>query len=141
MTWSYTDPSASAKDEVRFLVGDTNQASPLVSDEEIQYALTKQGKAVSAAALICRTIAAKFARNVSTGVSGLSFANQQKFEQYSRLAVELEARAAMYVSPIVGGMKETEREEYRGDPDAVKPAFERDMHDYAKQPDDEDLRR
>lgn len=130
MTWSYTDPSASQKDEVRWLVGDTNQAAQIVSDEEVLYALAKSASVFHAAAQVARAIAAKFARNVQTSVSSLSFANQQKHQQYIDLAKELESRAAHYVGPLFKGTKVSDREEYRGDSDAVQPIFEHGMHDY-----------
>ena len=38
MSFSYSgDPSASALDEARFLLGDTNEDAPIMQDEEIQY--------------------------------------------------------------------------------------------------------
>ena len=37
MSWEYQGPSASDKDEVRFLIGDTDVEDQLLSDEEIQY--------------------------------------------------------------------------------------------------------
>lgn len=44
MSWSYSgDPSSSAIDEARFMLMDTNEASPIFSDEEIQYLITKYG--------------------------------------------------------------------------------------------------
>ena len=40
MTWNYSgDPSLSSRDAVRFLIGDTDPNDPLVTDEEIAYAL------------------------------------------------------------------------------------------------------
>lgn len=40
MAWSYSgDPSTSKKDEVRFLIGDTNINQQILSDEEIEYML------------------------------------------------------------------------------------------------------
>lgn len=38
MSFSYSgDPSASALDEARFLIGDTDSDAPIMQDEEIQY--------------------------------------------------------------------------------------------------------
>ena len=37
MAWEYEGPSASTKDEVRFLIGDTDFEDQLLSDEEIQF--------------------------------------------------------------------------------------------------------
>lgn len=38
MSWNYSgNPNESKKDEIRFLVGDTNENEPILQDEEIQY--------------------------------------------------------------------------------------------------------
>lgn len=38
MTWSYSgNPSASDTDKYRFLIGDTNENEPILSDQEIEY--------------------------------------------------------------------------------------------------------
>jgi len=93
MTWSYTGPDSSASDEVRFLVGDTTSASPLVSDEEITYALGKSGTVYGAAAIVARGIAAGFSRTASSSVGGdISIQFAQRVEAYRKLADELEVR-------------------------------------------------
>lgn len=44
MSWSYSgDPAGSLLDECRFLIGDTNEAMPIMQDEEIQYLISQFG--------------------------------------------------------------------------------------------------
>ena len=44
MSFSYSgDPSTSTLDECRFLIGDTNESSPIMQDEEIQYIIAEEG--------------------------------------------------------------------------------------------------
>ena len=44
MSWSYSgDPSSSELDKCRFLIGDTNEAAPIMQDEEIQYIISEAG--------------------------------------------------------------------------------------------------
>lgn len=44
MSWSYSgDPASSKLDECRFLTGDTNEAYPIMQDEEIQYLISEAG--------------------------------------------------------------------------------------------------
>lgn len=44
MSWSYSgDPSKSELDECRFLLGDTNEAAPIMQNEEIQYIISNAG--------------------------------------------------------------------------------------------------
>ena len=92
MVFTYDgDPTGDRKDEVRFMVGDTDQANPLTQDEEINYVLTQYppdtGKpAWMAAAHVCDSIAAKLARQVQQGLGPLSASNQQQYEHYVALA-------------------------------------------------------
>lgn len=102
MTWTYSSPASGSRDKVRWLVGDTDSAAPLVTDEEIAYEVGASLSIYSAAAAVARAIAAKFARAVQTSVSSLSFSNQQKYEHYVKLAEELEARAGTQTAPVVG---------------------------------------
>lgn len=44
MSWSYSgNPQNSQLDECRFLLGDTNEAAPIMQDEEIQYIISEAG--------------------------------------------------------------------------------------------------
>ena len=44
MSWTYSgDPSSSLLDECRFIIGDTNEAAPIMQDEEIQYIISQTG--------------------------------------------------------------------------------------------------
>jgi hypothetical protein len=45
MTWTYSgDPGSSRLDHVRFLIGDTEEKTLLISDEEIDFCLTENEK-------------------------------------------------------------------------------------------------
>lgn len=40
MAWTYTgDPSSSAKDKYRFLIGDTDETKPILQDGEIEFVI------------------------------------------------------------------------------------------------------
>jgi len=94
MAWSYDgDPSVSSKDHVRFLIGDTYSGDPLVSDEEINFALTQEANPYRAAAVVARHIAAFFRRNVSYSMEGTAIQAQQRADQYDALADRLEQTA------------------------------------------------
>ena len=44
MSWSYSgNPAASKLDECRFLLGDVNEAAPIMQDEEIHYIISQAG--------------------------------------------------------------------------------------------------
>lgn len=66
MAWTYSgDPANSTLDAIRFEMGDTDSADPLVNDEEINYAYTQEGTIKQAAARCLETLANKYARYAS----------------------------------------------------------------------------
>ena len=119
MTWEYTPENiaSSRKDEVRLLVGDTQENDPLVQDEEIEMILLQfvpvEGRpAWLAAAAVCEVIAARFGRQVQQSLGPLSRAAQQMFDHYRQLAQDLRAAAASggrggtavrAAAPVLGG--------------------------------------
>lgn len=99
MAWTYTDPTTSDKDAVRFLVGDTDSTEPLVQDEEIEYVLTLRATVAGdvnywAAADVAEAIAAKFARQIDKSVGSLQGSFKQKHDHYVELARRLRTLAA-----------------------------------------------
>jgi len=92
MTWSYTgNPVDSAKDEIRFLVGDTVTAAQLVSDEEIAYVVALHPKVAgranyAAASMIAYTIAGTFASKRNKTVGSLSISYGEQSDKYSTMA-------------------------------------------------------
>ena len=96
MTWTYGgDPSANAKDEVRWLVGDIDSSNPQIQDEEINYVLTLHADPgadranYTAASVVARAIAAKYAGKADKTVGGLSIKYSDKRDAYIKLAEDL----------------------------------------------------
>lgn len=116
MAWTYSgNPASSARDEIRFLVGDTDSDSPQLSDEEIDYiATTLPDKGVlypnmAAAASAAAAIAAKYAKLIDKSVGSLSISYSQKHTQYTAMAKDLSTRASaggagrVPAGPVLGG--------------------------------------
>jgi hypothetical protein len=88
--WSYSgDPSLSKKDEVRFLVGDTNPADPMLSDTEINYLVAQCGNPWLAAIRGCQVGAMKYGRLLTQTVGPFSIEYGQKQAQLLSLAEQL----------------------------------------------------
>ena len=135
MSWSYspsdlnTTTASGRLNTVRLLVGDTDDADQLAQNEEILFALSQTGNNVYYAAVwICRTIAAKFSRMVTTQLDGALSANySDKAKQYNQLAVQIEAQGkktsgkALGIS--AGGISVAAMGVANSDPDRVMPAF------------------
>ena len=109
MSWSYGgDPDGEPKDEVRFMVGDTVQATALTTDEEIEYILTMYPKVEGkppwlAAAHVCDAIAGRFARKMQQTLGPLSASNQQQWEHYRQMAQDFRILHATNGSGIIDG--------------------------------------
>lgn len=138
MTWTYGgDPENSERDAVRLLVGDTSTDDQLVTDEEVQYALSQSRTVPGAASLTARAIAGLFSRDVDINVSGTSYSESQRAEHYRALASRLSRMAATASPrtgakgpvPVVSGVSRSAMETVRDDSDRVRPEFRRGMFD------------
>jgi len=86
-------PSASDRDKVRLLVGDTNNAQPLLYDAEVDSLLTLAGDLTEAAIAACLAIAAKFARDIDATNGDATRPFSQRAAAYRALATDLRANA------------------------------------------------
>lgn len=134
MTWTYSNPAASDKDAVRFLVGDTDTSDQLVSNEEIEYTLEEFPDTYLAAASVAESIASKFAREVTHSADGLSYSGDQLSKHYTDMAERLrhlaKRRRRGGVVPYAGGISWREREKDDQDGDLIKTSFSSHMHDH-----------
>lgn len=135
MSWSYspsdlnTTTASGRLNTVRLLIGDTDSTDELSQNEEITFALSQTGDNVYYAAVwICRTIAAKFSRMVTTALDGALRANySDKSKQYNQLAVQIEAQgkktSGKTLGISAGGISVAAMGVANSDPDRVKPSF------------------
>jgi hypothetical protein len=96
MTWTYSgNPSASALDEIRFLIQDTNEDDQLLSDEELLYLLDSYEDPYSAAVAAVVSLIGKAARSLeeSKKVADLSLTRKagDRLAQWEALKRHLEA--------------------------------------------------
>ena len=78
MSFTYSDPSNSDSDAVRFLLGDTDSNTALFTDEEIAWALTQNSAPRLAAAVCADSAVAKYARlptSKTLGESSITYGN------------------------------------------------------------------
>ncbi len=106
MTYSYTDPTDSRQDEVRFLLGDTTEGEWQLTDEEINWAIDKYAETYGGhleyvASILADGIAARYAREASYSADGVSIGLGQVAQQYRELAANLRAQ---YRDLLVGGL-------------------------------------
>jgi len=131
MAWSYSgDPNSSKRDAVRFVIGDTDTNDQLISDEEVDYLVTLHGTLNRSASEAARAIAAKFARNMSRSIGGLSADFAAKYRQYMELADKLAtSEEAFPVSPFVSGWSRSEKAAREADTDRESTFSRKGVHD------------
>ncbi|MGE3510710.1 MAG: hypothetical protein AB7N65_17695 [Vicinamibacterales bacterium] len=135
MTWTYSgDPSASDLDAVRFAIGDTVSADPLLTDEEIEFLLAATSATVASASVAAaRNLAARFARDVDRQVGNLRISASQRAASFRALAVQLEADRVAALGtgvPYAGGISAADKDTRYDNDDRVHGSFFRSSEDW-----------
>lgn len=127
MAWSYScNPGTSPKDNVRFILGDTNEKDQLLHDEEIAYMLVQNRLNPYAAALDgCQAIMAKLSRSTDESVGSVSIHFSQRLAGYEKLLATLKRRQAFSgnIRPYSGGISRSDKRRLESDRDATRPQF------------------
>lgn len=134
MTWTYSgDPSSSPKDELRFLIGDTDMNDQLLQDEELDFILGKYPSTSRAQYAAIMSIASKCARLYRQETGRIKVWADAKYKHYMMLADQLKKDMAQGFSgtPYVfaGGISHTDMLKRNLDPDQVQTDVKTDMHD------------
>lgn len=130
MTWRYSyNPGYNAKDQVRFLIGDTDHTDPLLQDEEIEWVLTQYNNTpMNAAIRCCESIIAKFSRLANESVGQVKIDFKQKAEGYIKMQTVLKTRLATEdAGPYAGGISKSDKRSNNQNTDLVKPDFRKHM--------------
>lgn len=132
MTWTYSgDPSKSAKDQVRFFLGDTDTCDQLLQDGEISYLLGLYNQApINAAIRGCEMIMAKFSRLANESVGRVSIQCSQKAKAYREMKADLVIRMSIEgATPFAGGISQAQVQTTAANTDRVRPSFTRHLFD------------
>jgi hypothetical protein len=112
MTWTYGgDPSANNRDEVRFLIGDVDSTQPLLTDEEIAYAIAELNSNYATAAFCIDRILSK-GYMADREVGDLKISGSQVAAHLKAVKKDLLQRDSGSRVPFFGGMTEASRETY-----------------------------
>jgi len=134
MAFTYSgDPSASARDAVRFLLNDTVSPGEL-ADAEINWLVSQNPNVYRAAATGARRLAAQANEGVaSKTVGSFTLTYSERATKWLDLAAALENQAkkgvGSTIAPYSGGISKTDKELTADDEDFDKPWFYRDMFD------------
>jgi hypothetical protein len=144
MAWTYGgDPSANARDAIRFLIGDTDTNDQLLADAEVAWVnnqVTGSDTATTglydAAYRCCITIASKFSRLADQAVGDMRVSMAQKAKAYREQAESLRAIAAREGSvptPYAGGITISDKDIDWDNSDLVRPGFYKSQFDDDRQ--------
>lgn len=95
MAWTYSgDPGSSTRDEVRFLIQDTDTAEQLLTDEELDYLISVWTDAYAAAVAAVSALIAQASRQVEeskrVGDLSLSLKTGARVQQWTALLDRLQ---------------------------------------------------
>lgn len=134
-------PASSTRDQVRFLVRDTDTANAFLLDSEIDWLLTEEPNIYLAAAGAARHIAHKFTGLADRQIGDLRISHRNQSMEFSALASTLEMRGNIRAAtPYLGGISISDKETQREDDDRVKPRFTRGQYDRDGRRDEDDTK-
>lgn len=122
---AYTNSTIGARNQIRFLVRDTNVAKKLFYDEEIDWTYTVEANVFCAAAALCESLAVASGNIGKKKVGELSIEYSPKM--YRDLAGQLRARGAGHQVPYAGGISISDKEARQANTDWVPAAIPRGL--------------
>lgn len=128
--WTYSgNPAHSPKDQLRFLIGDTDKRVPLFSDGELEWLLTTSGQSTGAAALSCiDTLILRYSRLADETVGQVSISYSQMYKGLLETrGILLQRFGYTTVTPYAGGISATDKWAQSSDGDTTQPYFARGM--------------
>lgn len=129
MAWGYDPALKEEKDQVRFLIQDTNSARQLFADEEIAWSLTQEANVYMAAAALCDILVTK----AGGGTGGVKKKKISEFQieydtqLYVRLGAMYRSRGYGHQVPYAGGISVADKTSQQQDTDWVNPKIVRDL--------------
>lgn len=123
MAWNYSgDPAASTLDQVRFLIGDTDDTDHLLQDAEIEWLIDVEASVYEAAAVACEQIVVSN-RLQDKQIDGLRISAGQRADHYNMLADRLRRRGGTFVGVFGGGVSLADKRARADASDVRTPAF------------------
>ena len=130
MGWTYdiTKLATVSREQVRFLIRDTDTARQMAQDEEIDWALTQEMNIYMAAAAVLIATANRSHGVSSKSVGSLSLSFEGP-DAMLRRAELLRARGRTYQKISAGGISLDDRNDLEKDSDLIQPHFAVGKHD------------
>ena len=140
MAWSFDPALSTDKDKVRLYIGDTDSTNPQVADETIEATLVLYPDPMLAAAVIARSLAAQYGRDVTYHAGSVGENSSDLARFYLDLAKELDPMGVTRAIPLaqisVGGLSLSDKDTLDSNTDAGPPSFSKGMDDIPGGPSD-----
>jgi hypothetical protein len=124
---TYTGSTVGLRNQIRWVIQDTQAARPLMVDAEIDWAQTLEENQYMAAALCCEILVARAGNTSSKRVGALAITYDVEF--YRGLAAVLRGRGMSHQTPYCGGISIADKLAQQDDSDWVPVRFFRGMFD------------
>ena len=127
---TFTGSTIGIRNQIRFVIQDTQPARPLLVDAEIDWTQTLEANCFMMAAACCDSLLARAGNVRSKKVGGLAVDYDVAF--YAELAGRLRARGMTHQVPYVGGISISDKLATQDDADWVPVRFFRGMFDNSR---------
>lgn len=117
------DPAVSAIDAVRFLLGDTNEARPLLDDREVAYAITQHPNQHLAAASLADHLFGFFASKGDFKVGPVNKSYSKVADLFKAKAAQLRAEACKGAVPSFPATKVSTKQVLIDNQDLAESSF------------------
>lgn len=137
MTFTYSATSISTNlAKVRLQIGDTDSDDPLLTDEEINYVLSRYADVDRASYECAKILLAQpeAARAVDRNGTGFSASRSQRFQHLKDIVAQWGAASRSQSTVTLTGGSLSEKTSLESDTDYVPAAFERGLHDNDQAP-------
>lgn len=123
------NPATSQEDQLRLWIGDTDAASPLLSDGEVTYFIQMGGNPLAGAISACKALIARYSHLCDEKVDKVDVKWSQLVANLKSLLPTLESELNSKLSEPMwaGGISLSDKSTRENDADRVQPAFTRDM--------------
>lgn len=118
-TWTYAGDFTLARDQVRFLIQDTQSTRPLLTDAEIAWLVSTEANVYMAAAACCDSLVAKIGNVKTRWIGDLRVTVDPTY--YRGVSATLRSRGMSHQVPFAGGISAADKQVQQDDPDAVQP--------------------
>lgn len=117
------NPAANTVDEVRFLVGDTNENRPLLDDREVEWAISEYPDPNLAAASLAEHLYGFFASKGDFKVGPINKSYSKVADLFKAKAEQLKAKACLSAGPSFPATKISTKNALANNLDLANPSF------------------